>query len=35
MRKYGYNYDEAHEIANKTYNWWAAVQQEIGEEDET
>ena len=25
MRKHGYNYDEAHDIANSVYNWWNAV----------
>ena len=27
MRKHGHNYDEAHEIANKTFDWWAVVQE--------
>ena len=25
MREHGYNYDEAHAIANEKYNWWEAV----------
>ena len=29
MRKHGYNYDEAHAIANERYNWWRAVQDQL------
>lgn len=32
MRKHGYNYDEAHDIANSRYNWWEAFQKEESKE---
>lgn len=27
MREHGYNYDEAHEIANKRFDWWTAFEE--------
>lgn len=29
MRLHGYNYDEAHEIANRQYNWWKAYYEQM------
>lgn len=31
MRLHGYNYDEAHEIANKEFDWWSALVKEMEE----
>lgn len=35
MRIHGYNYEEAHKIANKAFDWWAAVQKNERGEDKT
>ena len=33
MRLHGYNYDEAHEIANRQFDWWKAYKPTIPEEE--
>ena len=33
MRIHGYNYDEAHRIANQTYDWWTAYFEEYLKEE--